>query len=47
MSKMIHCSILSYVCRKRVNIIHNYVQPKALMVISIAVGIYAAIWSDL
>ena len=45
--KMIHCSILTYVCGKRVSIVHDCVQPKALMIISIAVGIHAAIWSDL
>ena len=47
MSQMIHCNILSYVCGKRVSIIPNYVQPKALMIISIAVGIHATIWGDL
>ena len=44
---VIHCSILPYVCGKRVSIIHDYVQLKALMIISIVVGIHATIWGDL
>ena len=45
--KMIHRSILTCVCGKRLSIVHDCVQPKALMIISIAVGIHTAIWGDL
>ena len=47
MSKMVHCNISPYVYGKRVSIVCDYVQPKALMSISIVVGIHAAIWGDL
>ena len=45
--RIIHCNIQSYVCGKRVSTIYDYVQSKALMIISISVSIHAATWRDL